>query len=171
MGRDTLEIYCSFTVQLCLWDSLLGEALPYEMHDISYVQFKNNTNEYTCKAETNSSLGASLWLTDKEAACQCRRCGFDPGSGWSPGGGNGNPMQYSCLENPMDRGAWQATVHGVAKSWTWLSNYKELHIYPLGFPGGTSGKEPICQFRLDVRDVGSIPGSGRSPGGGHRDPL
>ena len=39
-----------------------------------------------------------------------------PGSGRSPGGGNGNPLQYSCLENPMDRGAWWATVHGVAKS-------------------------------------------------------
>ena len=40
--------------------------------------------------------------------------------GWEdpPGGGHGNPLQYSCLENPMDRGAWQATVHGVAKSWT-----------------------------------------------------
>ena len=36
----------------------------------------------------------------------------------SPGGGHGNPLQYSCLENPVDRGAWRATVHGVAKSWT-----------------------------------------------------
>ena len=42
--------------------------------------------------------------------------GSIPGSGRSPGGRNGNPLQYSCLENPMDRGAWQATVHGVAKS-------------------------------------------------------
>ena len=42
------------------------------------------------------------------------------GLGRSPGGGHGNPLQYSCLENPMDRGAWRATVHGVAKSWTWL---------------------------------------------------
>ena len=41
-----------------------------------------------------------------------------PGSGRSPGGGNGNPLQYSRLENPMDREAWQAAVHGVAKSWT-----------------------------------------------------
>ena len=40
-----------------------------------------------------------------------------PGSGISPGEGNGNPLQYSCLENPMDRGAWLATVHGVTKSW------------------------------------------------------
>ena len=51
----------------------------------------------------------------------------DPGSilglGRSPGEGNGNPLQYSCLENPMDREAWLATVHGVAKSWTRLSNH------------------------------------------------
>ena len=45
-----------------------------------------------------------------------------PGSGRSPGEGNGNPLQYSCLENPMDKGAWQGTVHGVAKSQTRLSN-------------------------------------------------
>ena len=45
-----------------------------------------------------------------------------PGSGRSPGEGNGNPLQYSCLENPMERGAWQATVHGVAKSQTRLSD-------------------------------------------------
>ena len=41
--------------------------------------------------------------------------GSDPGSGRSPGGGHGNPLQYSCLENPMDRGAWRAAVHGVGK--------------------------------------------------------
>ena len=44
--------------------------------------------------------------------------GSTPGLGRSPGGGHGNPLQYSCLENPMDTGAWQATVHGVAKSRT-----------------------------------------------------
>ena len=45
-----------------------------------------------------------------------------PGLGRSPGGGNGNPFQYSCLENSMDRGAWKAVVHGVAKSQTQLSD-------------------------------------------------
>ena len=45
-----------------------------------------------------------------------------PGSGRSPGEGDGNPLQYSCLGNPMDRGAWQATVHGTEKNWTQLSN-------------------------------------------------
>ena len=43
--------------------------------------------------------------------------GSIPGLERSPGGGNGNPLQYSCLENPMNRGVWQAKVHGVAKSW------------------------------------------------------
>ena len=53
-----------------------------------------------------------------------RHTGSIPGSGRSPGGGHGNPLHYPCLENPMDRGAWWATVHRVAKSWiwpTWLS--------------------------------------------------
>ena len=49
--------------------------------------------------------------------------GSIPGSGRSLGEGNGNPLQYYCLENPMDRGAWQATVHGVAKSRTRLSKF------------------------------------------------
>ena len=55
----------------------------------------------------------------KQLACQCRRCKrcmFDPGLGRSPGKGNGNSFQYSCLGNPMDRGAWWATVRGVAES-------------------------------------------------------
>ena len=47
--------------------------------------------------------------------------GLIPGLGRSPGEGNGNPLQYSCLENPVDRVAWQAIVHGVAKDWTRLS--------------------------------------------------
>ena len=49
-----------------------------------------------------------------------REAGSIPGSGRSPGGGHGNPLQYSCLENPMDRGAWRAIVHDIAKSQTWL---------------------------------------------------
>ena len=51
-----------------------------------------------------------------------RDVGLIPGLGRYPGEGNGNPLQYSCLENSMDRGAWQATVHGVAKSQTRLSD-------------------------------------------------
>ena len=57
----------------------------------------------------------------KESACNAGDLGSIPGSGRSPGEGNGYPLQYSCLENPMDRGPWQATVHGVTKSRTQLS--------------------------------------------------
>ena len=56
-----------------------------------------------------------------------RDVGSIPWSGRSTGGGNGNPVQYSCLENPMDRGAWQATVHGVVKSQMQLSTHMHTH--------------------------------------------
>ena len=57
----------------------------------------------------------------KECACHAGDLGSMPGFGRSPGGGRGNPLQYACLENPRDRGAWRATVHGVEKSRTRLS--------------------------------------------------
>ena len=56
-----------------------------------------------------------------------RDVGLIPGLGRFPGGGNGNPLQYFCLENSTDRGAWWATVHGVTKSWTQLSTH--IYIY------------------------------------------
>ena len=72
-------------------------------------------------------------LSGKESACSAgneRDLGLTPGLGRSPGGGNGNPFQYSCLENPMVRGAWRATVQRVVKSQTQLSihtlKYKKL---------------------------------------------
>ena len=58
----------------------------------------------------------------EESACNAEALGLIPGLGRSPGRGHGNPLQYSYLENPMDRGAWQAIVHGVTKSWTQLSD-------------------------------------------------
>ena len=57
-------------------------------------------------------------LSGKECACQAGDRGLNPGSERSPGEGNGNPLQYSCLGNPMDRGAWKATDNGIAKSRT-----------------------------------------------------
>ena len=59
----------------------------------------------------------------KASVYNARDLGSSPGLGRSPGEGNGNPLQYYCLENPMDRGAWWAAVHGVAKSQTWLSDF------------------------------------------------
>ena len=60
--------------------------------------------------------------TVKSLPANARDPALIPESGRSPGGGNGYPLQYSCLENPMDRGAWWATVHGILKNWTQLSN-------------------------------------------------
>ena len=68
-------------------------------------------------------------LSGKESSCNAGAAvhvGLTPGSGRPPGGGNGNPLQYSCPENPMDRGAWWATVHVVTKSQTQLSTYKHM---------------------------------------------
>ena len=68
---------------------------------------------------TNS--GFPWWLSGKKSSCNAGDMGSIPGLGRSPGEGNGNPLQYSCLENPMERGAWGITVHGVAKSQMGLS--------------------------------------------------
>ena len=69
-----------------------------------------------------SSLDFPGGSDGKESACNAGDRSSVPGSGRSPGEGNSNPLQYSCLENPMDRGAWWATVHGVAKSRPELTN-------------------------------------------------
>ena len=68
------------------------------------------------------SWASQVVLVVKNPPANAGGDGLIPGSGRSPGGGNGNPLQYSCLENPVDRGAWWATVHGVAETWTWLSS-------------------------------------------------
>ena len=65
---------------------------------------------------------ASLATDGKESACNAGDPGLIPGTGRFPGGGHGNPLQYSYLENSMERGAWQATVHGVTRSRTQLSD-------------------------------------------------
>ena len=59
----------------------------------------------------------------KESVCNAKDLGSIPGLGRSPGEGNANPVQYSCLQTSMDRGTWRATVHGVAESWTRLSDF------------------------------------------------
>ena len=93
-----------------------------------------------------------------------------PGSGRSPGVGNGNPLQYFCLGNPMDRGAWCATIHGVAKSQTQLSPFTFFLLsYKEGFQGGSVVNNPSAS--AEGTNTGSIPGLGRSPGVGNGNPL
>ena len=87
--------------------------------------------------DTDGHTQKQLWIQGfpggsdgKASACNAGDPGSIPGSGRSPGEGNGNPLQYSCLENSIDEGGWQATVHGVAKSRTRLSDFtKSLSHY------------------------------------------
>ena len=78
--------------------------------------------------------------------------GSIPGSGRSLGEGNGNPLQYSCLENPMEGGAWWATVHGVAKSRTRLSDFTSLSLSRTSLVAQTAKRLPTMQVTR-----GSIP--------------
>ena len=84
-----------------------------------------NTLQYSCLENpmhrvSGSSDGREFpgGSDSKESACSAGDLGSVPGSGKSPGEGNGYPLQYSGLENSLDRGSWQAIVHGVVKSWT-----------------------------------------------------
>ena len=108
------------------------------------------------------------WLRCKESSCSVGDPGDTssiPRSGGSPRGGHGNPLQYSCLENPMDRGDWQATVHRVAKSQTWPST----HIHTSKFSKGSwmqwMNDRLGMQSRTEVRgEKGRLGGWGTWPG-------
>ena len=103
-------------------------------------------------------MGLPWWLRlGKESACRARDPDSIPGVGRSSGDGNGCPLQGSCLENSMDRGAWWAIVHRVTKSWTQLNRLsmhasKQLTLW--GFPDGSESKESAC----NAGDPDLIPG-------------
>ena len=78
--------------------------------------------------------------------------GLVPESGGSPGGRNGNPLQYSCLENPMDRGGWRATVHRVAKSRTWLSDWARTNQ---GRGGKWTARLVSCRGKAETENTRS----------------
>ena len=81
------------------------------------MEILSNLLEVTELVRTGAG-GLPQQLSDKESACRAGDAGSISDSGRSPGGGNGSPLQYSCLKNPMGRGAWQTTIQRVAKSWT-----------------------------------------------------
>ena len=111
----------------------------------------------------------------KEFACNAGNPGAISGSGRSPGKGHGNSLQYSCLENSMDRGAWQAIVHGgrIESDMTEWLTYKHTHTYTLlslGFLSSTVVKN-LPANAGNARDSGSVLGTGRPPGEGNGNPL
>ena len=124
MGRESWPLHSltsSIFISLCLkkihWcyqENQEEKCLAYVIHRASQVM-------QLVKNLPANALGA-------------RDVGSIPGSGRSPGIGNGNPLEYSCLGNPTDRGAWRAAIHGVAKSWTWLSTHNSTSSKVI-FPG------------------------------------
>ena len=93
-------------------------------------------------------MGLPCSSDSKEYACNSGDPGSIPGSGRSPGEGNDNPLQYSCLEDPMDRGTWWATVRGVSKSQTQMSD-KQGEVQIVNYWGGSwglAGREHPCVF-------------------------
>ena len=121
------------------------------------------------KAHLTSHSRKSLWVYNtgfphssvgNESACSTGDPSSIPGLGRSPGEGNGNPLQYSCLENPMDRGAWWAAVHGVAKSRTRLSDFTfTFHFHALENEMATHSS--ILAWRMPGREEpGGLPPMG-----------
>ena len=87
-------------------------------------------HDWSDLAAAAASYGFVWWLNSKESAGNAGDTGdasLISGLGRSSGGGNGYPLQYSCRENPMDRGAWWATVHGFTKGWTRLRDWAPVH--------------------------------------------
>ena len=96
---------------------------------MTIARAKNKTNKQMKRKQglervwSNGSAGKESTLNSEDAGDLGSIPGFDPWVGKIPGGGNGNPLQYSCRENSMDRGAWWATVHGIMKSRTQLNKH------------------------------------------------
>ena len=119
---------------------------PYFKISFSVVVLRSLPGEPVVK-------GLPSWLSSKESTCSAGAAedtGSIPGLGRSSGGGHGNTFQYSCLENPTDRGAWWATVHRVTKSWRQL---KRLSIH-------TRTLASSLYHTSNAQGVGSIPGQG-----------
>ena len=106
-----------FTFRNLPWDLPTSKNFLKISYTLRFMDFDK------CFLSCGTSPGGS---EVKVSACNAGDLGSIPGSGRSPGEGNGNPLQYSCLENPMDGEAWWATVQGVAKNWTRLSNVTNL---------------------------------------------
>ena len=138
--QGTLQIRYSWLVTLPLPYSWNASSIcliclaPVIMEIIANTQMKHTMFQALSHSISITVLRESI-ITEfpggsgsKESAHSAGEPGSIPGSGRSPGEGNGNPLQYSCLENPMGRGAWRATVHEIAKSQTWLG---DTHTTPL----------------------------------------
>ena len=135
----------------------IQERLPKGQED--FAEHSKNSRSQPCARGWGRKrrAGKTFWVKiiayglpcssdGNESACSAGDPGLIPGLRRFPGEGNGNPLQYSCLENSMDRGTWRATVHRVAKSWTWLS-HKGASSQGCGFSSGH-----VWMWELDYKE-------------------
>ena len=123
----SLSTYCSRVSNPSPWDC---STIPKLQLPATAQSRGPSSLSGVCMAATRTVLFSvhlgchrlSCSSVGKESACSVGDPGSIPGLGRSPGEGNGNPLQYPCLENLMDRGTWWAAVHGIAKSWAGLSD-------------------------------------------------
>ena len=116
---NTFQFRCGL-IQSMYMDQNVGRSQFLLMEEIISTMmintcYSDNLNDCLAQGFPGGSVG-------NESTCSAGDLGLIPGSGKSPGEGHGNPLQYFCLENSMDRGAWQAPVHGVTKNQTQLSD-------------------------------------------------
>ena len=183
-------------IEVCLWESnsTLADCwlIGNQDHGCHIFYCLSHQGSHIYKQKQDFPGGSD----SKASVYNARDLGSSPGLGRSPGEGDGNPLQYYCLENPMERGDWQATLYGVAKSQTQLSDFthslmpfsglpwqlswvgkilwrRDMLPTPvfLDFHGGSDGKQSVC----NVGDLDSISGFdpqvGKIPGEGHGNPL
>ena len=118
----------------------MGSSLTRDRTHVPYIGSTESTTGPQRKFKNGNSAVFYEWITEgsetcdfpggsvgKESACNAGDPGSIPGMGRSPGEGNGNPPPYPCLGNPTDREAWWVIIHGVAKSWSWLSMHAHTH--------------------------------------------
>ena len=130
--EDTLEEEMATSSSILAWRVPWTEE-PRGLHSMGLQRVGHNWSDFACKTYVWASHMALVVRNLRVNAWDIRDMGSIPGSGRLPGGGHGNPLQCCCLENPMDRGAWQAIVHRFAKSRMQLKQFSTHTLFLIKF--------------------------------------